>query len=316
MIRKIFLIPAVLLSLFCSCTKNTEPQQAEAEDLPGILFHCCEDPSTKTYVDDALHLLWTKDDMLSVFEGNTYNHRYRFLGNTGDNYGNYYKIKPEGLISQFDLDEGYKSYYAVYPYNEDASISYDGVLHLALPSLQHYAPGSFGLEDNTMVAVTDGMEDNVLLFKNIGGYLLIKLYADDATVRSVMVSTANKGGEALAGNADVTARHGSLPTYVYTSDTSQSITVDCGEDGVRLSTSATEPTIFWFVIPPVTLSHGFELTITGTNGLSVTKSASAEKTILRNTISTMTALKVAFSNPPQSYSQNGIDNLEENGFDW
>ena len=312
--RKLLLIPAVLLPLLCSCTKNTEPQAEE--DLSGILFACFEDPGTKTYVDDALHLLWTKDDLLSVFEGNTYNHCYRFLGNTGDNYGNYKKIKPEGLISQFDLDEGYRSYYAVYPYNEDASISYDGILHLTLPSLQHYAPGSFGLEDNTMVAVTDGMEDNVLRFKNIGGYLLIKLYADDETVRSVTVSTANKGGEPLAGNADVTARHGSLPTYAYTSGTSQSITVDCGEDGVRLGTSAAEPTVFWFVIPPVTLSHGFELTITNTDGLSVTKSASAEKTILRNTISTMTALKVAFSNPPQSYSQNGIDNLEESGFDW
>ena len=75
------------------------------------------------------------------------------------------------------------------------------------------------------------------------------------------------------------------------------ITLDCGS-GVTLGSSSETVTEFWFCIPPVTFSKGFTVTATDVNGKVFEKGVSSSKTISRNIINPLSALKVSFASGP------------------
>ena len=133
---------------------------------------------TKIHVDDKLKVLWDADDRISIFNKNTYNQQYKFDGQTGDNSGSFSTVVDNGFITGNELDYSY----AVYPYAASTSISNTGVISLTLPLEQTYIAESFGPGANAMVAATEG---NMLLFKNLCGYLMLKLYGDGLSVSSL-----------------------------------------------------------------------------------------------------------------------------------
>ena len=228
--------------------------------------------------------------MISIFT-NTLNQKYEFDGETGDNSGTFTPISSGqfGSGSSLSVDANY----AVYPYNQSTKISYDGELSIELPATQAYAEDSFGVNANTMVAVTQSQNDNFLSFKNLGGFLKLQLYGD-ATIKSIQLEGNN--GEKIAGGATVTAKYGKNPTLTMDSDATTSITLDCGA-GVKLGTSSSSATEFWIVVPPVTFTKGFTITITDTEGGTMSKSTTKSYTVERNVIKTMTAFKVETTNP-------------------
>lgn len=260
----------------------------------GKVFHASFEtvgaPDTKTYLDSEHKLLWTADDRLSIFEGNTYNQQYRYTGQTGETSADFEKVQTSGFHSGNDIS----SNYAVYPYLQENKIGNDGKMTIALPSVQQYAAGSFGVGANTMVAVTNGTSDTFLAFKNLCGYLVIKLYGE-GTVKSI--SFKGNNGEKIAGSAAVTASYGSEPYVVMTNTATKEITLDCGS-GVALGSTSQTATEFWFCIPPVTFSKGFSIKVTNTSGWAMEKSISSSRTISRNTINPMSALEVEFTEPP------------------
>lgn len=241
-----------------------------------------ENLDTKTSVDEDLHLYWTADDRISIFT-TTFNDQYRFTGNTGDNSGGFEKISAGGFVTGSSISKNY----AVYPYSSGNSISYDEKLTLSLPATQVYEENSFGLGANTMVAVTASPNDFFLSFKNLCGYLVLKLYGNE-TIKSITFEGNN--GEKIAGKATVTATYGSTPSVVMSNDATTSITIDCGE-GITLGSTKETATAFWFCIPPTTFSKGFTFTVTDVNGGTMTKSVSSSKTISRNVKMSMAALK-------------------------
>ena len=274
-----------------------------------------EQTETKTFVDNELHLYWTKNDQIGVFEGTTYHKPYIYTGRTGSNSASFGEVQTSGYVSGYPLTSNIANY-AVYPYRTDTSISYDGVITYTFPAVQQYAPNTFGLEANVMVAVTENVQDNFLPFKNVGAYLVFKVYGEGTVIKSI--SLKSQAGEALAGNADITASHSSSPSvssFYEDSDRSSTITLDCG-DGIALGASSSEAKTFWFVIPPITLSNGYAVTFKGPDGSSLTRTASGSRTYARNKIYRVTAFEVKFSNPTQSYSPNGIDGLDETCFNW
>lgn len=54
----------------------------------------------------------------------------------------------------------------------------NGKIILTLPAVQPYAENSFGLGANSMVAATENKSDMLLQFKNLCGYLVVKLYGN------------------------------------------------------------------------------------------------------------------------------------------
>ena len=238
---------------------------------------------SRTYIEDGKYQYWHEGDLLSVFYGNTLNSQYRFNGKTGDNDGTFSVVENDELSTGNPLN----SIYALYPYDATATISDNGTISCTLPSVQTYADNSFGVGANTMVAVTENCEESTLHFKNLCGYLKIKLYGN-AVIN--LVELTGNSGEKLAGAATVTALHGKIPTVNMSSEATTSIALNCG-DGVTLGKSAEEATEFWFVVPPTIFENGFSIVATNSEGAKFKMSTSKKIAIERNAIQPMEAVE-------------------------
>ena len=127
-------------------------------------------------------------------------------------------------------------------------------------------------------------------FKNVGGYLVIKLYGDDVTVSSVELKGNN--GEKLSGKAEVVAKYGQSPVVEMVETATEVVTIDCGEEGVKLGATQETPIQFWFVVPPTVFEKGFTVTITDAVGGVMEQTTSRKYGIERNTVSSMSAFEV------------------------
>ena len=212
------------------------------------------------------------------------------IGSTGVNNASFKKVESSEFVTGNPLDLNIASY-AIYPYNQGTTISHDGLISFTLPSVQAYADNSFGLEANTMVAVTKDLEDNFLSFKNVGGYIVFSLYGEGTVIKSI--SLTSRAEETLAGDAIITASYSEKPVVEFKDNgtNTSTLTIDCGE-GVELGATADKAKGFWFVIPPMTLSNGFDVTFTTLDGSSITKSTSSAITITRNKVRRVNTLEI------------------------
>lgn len=279
--RRILMI-AVALVTVCGCIKDVR----EAVDMSPEFTAGFEGIGTKTYVDEDLHLYWTAEDRISIFTS-TYNQQYAFKGRTGANSGSFRKLELDEFVTGSPMSQNI----AVYPYNDYTTVGYDGVLSVDLPLVQFYAPDSFGLGANTMVAVTKNSEDYYLSFQNVCGYIVVRLYGQ-AKVKNITLTGNN--GERLSGAATITAVYGQAPTVQMLSNAGMAISLDSPE-GVELGTTPETATSFWFCVPPVTFSKGFTVVISDENNNTFEKSVSRSKTVSRNVINRMEALEVDFT---------------------
>ena len=287
--RRVYISIIAILGIFLTtgCEKSEQLQQL-SKDAP-VFTSSFEDyefsGKTKTYVDNNVKLLWHKDDELSIFAGNSLNTKYKFDGETGSNSGNFSIVQ---IPPQFGTGNAVSANYAVYPYSLDTKLDNDEKLQITFPSEQNYAENSFGKGANPMVAVTSGTNDYFLPFKNVGGYIVLKLYGEQITVKSIELKGNND--EKISGAASVVAEYGKAPQVAMAEDnTFETITLNCGEGGVQLST---EPTTFWIVVPPVTFEDGFTVTITDMSGCSITQTTNNKVVIERNVVSSMEAVNV------------------------
>ena len=104
--KRLLFFVAGCLMIACNMTDDVENQVVSKK-----LFHATiDDESTRTFVDEKIRLRWTEGDLISLFEGTTRNKKYKFLGETGDNAGDFEDITT-GFGSGNDIDR----YYAIYP---------------------------------------------------------------------------------------------------------------------------------------------------------------------------------------------------------
>ena len=310
--RFFYLFVALLLPL--SCQRETDIVLEEASGLNPeritTFYASVEEasPDTKVYADENLRLLWNADDRISIFNKSTYNFQFVFTGEDGDNAGGFDEIPPSGFISGNSLD----NVYAVYPYASGNKINNAGsIITLSLPAEQAYREHSFGVGANTMVAATDG---SFLAFKNVGGYLVLRLYGDDVSVSRVTLQGNN--GEKIAGKAKVSVGINQLPSVTMDGAATESVSVVC-DPPVQIGSSATDYTEFWFVLPPVTFANGFTITVEDTLGGSFVKSTSKSFTITRSTRESMSALKVAIAPPKPFDAEYKFDGkIQFNCGDW
>ena len=242
-----------------------------------------QEAETKVYADENMKVLWNADDRITVFNQLTYNSQFRFTGDDGDNAGDFELIPPAELATGNNLD----NIYAVYPYSTGNKITNNGnTITLSLPAEQQYKANSFGIGANTMIAVTD---DNFLLFKNVGGYLSLRLYGDNVSVSRITIQGNNH--EKIAGKADISVGVGVLPSVSMTEEATEIVSLVC-DPAVKIGTSSEDYTEFWLVLPPTTFTEGFTLTVTDELGGVFQKTTSNPLTVSRSTIEWMTALEV------------------------
>ena len=243
-----------------------------------------ENNESRTYLEDGRLSRWTEGDRISLFDANTLNSQYVFAGETGDSGGTFFMLsKPEGTGTALEAN------YAVYPYDKDMTISEYGLINVTLPSTQHYAENSYGLGDNTMVAETYDVDDTFLQFKNVGGCFKFQLYGDDVTVKSITLMGNND--EKIAGKAYINPNYYREPEVSMSEDATNFITLDCGDKGVRIGTSADNATAFWMVLPPVTFKKGITILVTDVDGKEFIQTTDKQLEIERNVVKPMVAVK-------------------------
>ena len=291
--KKLAIFATLLTLVLSGCAENTldniAPEVNNEITLPDLTAGFADDDVTKTYVEESKYLRWHEADLITAFYGNTLNRQYKFKGKTGDNSGTF-SLVPSGELGTGNTLE---AIYAIYPYDEDATITDKGEISLSLPATQLYAENSFGRGANTMIAVTENVEDTFLGFKNACGYLKLKLYNESgARLKSVLI--AGNNSEKIAGSATATIEFGGVPTVTMSADATTSVTLDCGE-GIALGTTAETATELWVVLPEVTFEGGITITATDTEGITFEKSTTKPVAITRNEIQPMATLEAEFT---------------------
>lgn len=285
-------------ALVASCSTQEKDFQTPLQDdvVFYVSFEQPVDEWTRVYANEDLLLRWNADDRISIFNKNTYNQQYRFAGETGDNAGGFDKVAG----SEFATGNAISHVVSVYPYQSASEISESESLTLTLPAEQHYAENTFGLGANTMVSVT---ADNFLQYKTVGGYLRLRLYGEGVSVSSITLKGNN--GEKLAGKATVTMPLDGVPSVTMAEDATNEITLVCDKP-VALGATAEESIQFWFVIPPVTFSKGFTVTVSGSGGV-FEKSTEKSVTIERNKLSKMSPLRIDSGASPSVSVPEAVD---------
>ena len=305
--KRFALFLGLATALLASCsTKEIDFKTPLQDDV--VFYASFEQPSedgTRVYANEDLLLRWTADDRISIFNRNTFNQQYRFTGETGDNAGGFDKVAG----SEFATGNAIPHVVSVYPYQSTTKISESESLTLTLPAEQHYAENSFGPGASTMVSVT---ADNFLQYKTVGGYLRLRLYGDGVSVSSITLKGNN--GEKLAGKATVTMPLDGTPTVTLAEDATDQITMTC-DTPVALGATAEESKDFWFVVPPVTFSKGFSITINASSGWMFEKTTDKTISIERNKLSKMSPIEVCriirFSD--ETVKQICVENWDTNG---
>ena len=278
------------LILFCamfvlaSCSKSpVEESSMAVSDYEFYAYAPEAQSDSRTYVDAQKKLHWTKGDLITIFHGLLEPLKFGFRGETGATSGTYYNV--DGIF--YAPDQSAPNNVAVYPYSADHQLNDSSrAVTLSMPAVQTYAEDSFGLNVNTMVAVTSNVNDLALYFKNVGTYLNVRLWGNHQTVKSITITA--KGGEALSGQATVTPIYGGDPTCVMAQEqVSPSVKLVC-EEAVTVNTPESAPVSFWIVLPPVTMEQGFTAMVENAEGEIQEFAINQSVTFARNKYNTLT----------------------------
>ena len=285
--RRFFTILAALFA-FVGCSQDDVVTPNTPIEKPTYYASFADaEADSRTYLDENFMLLWHNDDRISLF-ATTYNEEYAFADATGSNSGAFNAVDKDSYVT----GNAISTTYAVYPYNAANAISNSEILTIHFPAEQSYAEDSFGRGANTMVAAAQSSSSKLLPFRNAGGYMVLKLYGENKTVKSIELKGNNE--EVISGAAKAEAKYGYLPLITMGAEGGKTITLTC-QNAVELGAAEAEATTFWIVVPPITFEEGFTITVTDADGGTYTKSTSKPTTITRNEIKSMSALAPTFT---------------------
>ena len=146
-----------------------------------------------------------------------------------------------------------------------------------------------------MVSTTDG-KNNLLRFKNVGGYLVLKFYGtqmEDGEEKAITIKSIKlegRNGELLSGEATMTPVIGEVPEIEMAETAGTFITLDANK--VKLGKNANKATEFWMVVPPTVFSEGFLLTVTDKDNKVFTKETDQRLVIERNGVLRIAPIEV------------------------
>ena len=237
--------------------------------------------SVKTAMDEERNVVWSKGDMLAVFQPGTSACKYQITdASVGKEQGEFIKTGTEERTDGENI--------AFYPYMDGLECHRSGnsyqITNIIIPETQSYAAKSFGNGTLLMATVSNDMN---LKFKNILGAIKFQFTGTDK-IQSIEIQ--GNDNEKLSGKASATVySDNSDPVIIMEDDASGSVRLDCGE-GVLLDDN--EATTFIITLPPVTFTKGFKVILTNTSNMTTTLEATAENTVSRSTILSMPEVNV------------------------
>ena len=284
------IISASLLLLLAACQMQEEYVPVEPES--GFTGETEEFAGeTRTSLNESNSVVWSENDRIAVFQGSTVADLFEVsAASVGKTTGSFKEVTSEGG-GGFESGNEIAVNVAVYPYAEDLVCSNSSVTeedevtsykieNVELPSVQNWKENSFADESFVMVAVTSGVKDNKLRFRNVSGALRLRI-SGDVTIKSIEVK--GNSDELISGSAEIyaSADAAEAPSVVMQSNASRKVTLDCG-DGVKLSSTSAKD--FIIALPPTTFSEGFTVTITDENGKKDVRTSRHKNVINRSAI--------------------------------
>ena len=258
---------------------ETDPFDSEEQASGGNVFSftaVLDSDPTRTLLD-GLDVLWAEGDRIRVFTAScTAGQVYTLTAGAGTS---------TGVFSGPDPGEG--PFHVICP-AEAGTLLDGGSLHVTLPSVQAYAPGSFGAGANLSAGYAPSLE--MICLHNLGGVLALRL-SGEKRIRSVRVCTL--GSESLCGKAVVSGLETGEPTLRFEASQAdpscRQVVLDAGTGGVSLSPSGTA---FYLVLPAGALAGGFFFEATDAEGFGMVRHARADasSTIVRGEIRPMPEL--------------------------
>lgn len=211
--------------------------------------------SSKTVLNGDLSVSWVSGDKISVF-GETVNNEFTL------------ESIDDGGKATFSGAASGSEFYALYPYDSEASITAGGVITTSLPCDQTGVPGTFAPGLNKSVAHTDG---STLVMKNVFGLISFTLTRSDIT--SVTISSS--GNEFMTGKVEITIDGSGIP----------SCSVVNGTRYVTLhpSGSTFAPGTYYAVVLPRTYAGGLRVTLATATQADIRKKT-ADASVIRSHI--------------------------------
>ena len=310
------IISVLMAAALVGCQEQIEElaNLAEAKEFEAYLEEFTT--ATKTSLTQVNNVVWSEGDKLAIFQGSSIADTYMVASSAvGTVNGQFSLISDNSGERNGDFVSGneFPTNVALYPYADNLScsngqisssesgdevVSYviDGFM---LPQVQNYAEKSFGEEAFPMVAVTNGLADHTLRFKNVCGAMKLQFKGTDA-VQSIAVEGRN--GEKLSGPVAVTIYpNNAAPVLSMAQDATTSVTLDCS-DGVQLSEESA--TSFIIALPPVVFTQGLKVTVTKSNGDTKKFETASANTVYRSSILVMPELTIE---PSESGDDNPSD---------
>ncbi|MBQ7254325.1 MAG: hypothetical protein IJS30_06605 [Bacteroidales bacterium] len=288
--KKVLVFGLMAALAVCGCQKVEKGDTASAGKPFTATVEAMVDDAiameTKTSLDSYGNVLWKQGDQVSIFAGSTINEHYQVTdASEGRTAAAFSRVESPGFVAGGEIPNNV----AFYPYAATTGIAKRGggtylISDVTLPATQYYANVSFGNGAFPMAAVTSSASDYNLKFKNILGGLKLQL---KGTAAITSVSITGNNDEVLCGAAEVAVADGSLPSISLTDASAKTVTLDCG-NGVQLSETAA--TAFIIALPPMTMTGGFTVTVTGTDGATMEIKTTKTQTITRSNLLSMPAV--------------------------
>ena len=281
--KRLFLIAAAFLATVNSCVRETEENIIESVE--SEIYASVESlADTKTYLEDG-YVRWSSGDMIIIFNGSQDASAYKVSDEYAGHTSAKFQYVGKAASDRTGMDG---TSVAVYPYDKDLELLSAGagtcrVTGIELPAVQVYTEDSFADDSFPMAAVRTSESTEGYAFRNVCGGLRIRL-SGDAAVREIEVKGNN--GELLAGPADVIVyADGRNPMVSMLEDASATVTLDCGEKGIRLTKSKT--TDFIIALPPVEFTKGLDVIVRDVSDRELHLKTTRFNEVLRSSLLTM-----------------------------
>jgi len=291
--KKRFVYGILAALTVCSCqveeinetTPESTPEVIREAKVFTAIIDDTTSPETRTSLDAEGNVLWKQGDQVSIFAGSTVNEQYQVTdASDGKTAASLNKVGDSGFVAGTEIDNNV----AFYPYASTAAIAKSAgsyvISDITLPATQTYAEGSFGNGAFPMAAVTGSTGDMNLKFKNVLGGLKLQL---KGTASIASISITGNNNEVLCGAAEVIVANGSTPSINLTDASSKTVTLDCGA-GVALDSETATP--FIIALPPITMTGGFTVIVTDTEGKQMEIKTTKSQTITRSSLLRMPAV--------------------------
>lgn len=272
-----------------ACTTNEiDEVRLEIDNGPRVYAVIDNEGGQRVELNDQLKTVWTAGDQFIAFDDDKNIYRCSFTGSTGDRDGEFVVERLANFEAELNFRGKHIGFYPYAAWEGIRTYTSDNtypVMVASIGAIQNYKAGSYDPTTNYMIGSSDDGQNYT--FRNLHGYLRLSL-TGDKKVKKIAVK-GNKG-ETLSGKIYYDTFE--IDTYGWYQPDGDTITLDCGEEGVQLTDSPTE---FYITMAPTVFEEGITVDITFTDGTMFPKATSKSVVVSRNTIQPMATFETSES---------------------